>query len=191
MPTPIDTGDIFRLRNDSTDADLVIEPSLLHKGYRIAPGRTGLVPFDIIRIWWGDPRSRWHVYTKFSDSKESGWVNKREDEIRRLGVLYGSYANDVATLLEPEHGRGSPHYGEPKRVPHPVSVQTESGESIVPACFDLGGDQVFPAVYNKSEEITDEVAYRQYLEKRLDEMKAELNRLSEPADDAEVDRAGK
>jgi hypothetical protein len=192
MPVPIDSGDIFRLRNDSETEELVIPATQTYKAYRIPPGKTGLVPFEPIRVWWGDPRCKPQVMTRFRDSsirigEPRGFINTREDELRRLGVLYGSYASDVQTLLDPEYQRGSPHFGETKRVPHPISVQTESGDPIVPLCFDLTGDTVYPAVDNSTESLTDEVAYRTHLEKRLDEMKAELNRISGASDDAEVD----
>ena len=188
---PIDTGDIFRLRNDSKDETLVIPASLTYKQYTIPPGKTALVPFEPIRVWWGDPRCKPEIMTRFRDSSipngaPRGFINKREDEIRRLGVLYGSYASDIDSLLDPEFQRGSPHFGEPKRVPHPVSIQTESGEKIVPLCFDREGT-VYPAIDNSDESLTDEVAYRTYLEKRMDEMREELNRVSGRSDDAEVD----
>jgi hypothetical protein len=191
MAVAIDTGDIFRLRNDSKDRDLVIPATLTYKQYVVPPGKTALVPFEVIRVWWGDPRCRPQVYTRFRDSgipngQPAGVVNKREEEIRRLGVLYGSYCTDVDTLLSPDYDRGSAHYGEPKVVPHPVSIQTENGDPVIPACFDRSGENVYPVVNTSVEELTDEVAYRQYLERRLDEMKSELNRIS-GSDDAEVD----
>jgi hypothetical protein len=188
MAVPIDTGDIYRLRNDSKDQTLQIPATLTYKAYTVPPGKTALVPFEVIRVWWGDPRSKPQIYTKFQDSKERGLVNKREDEIRRLGVLYGNYCTDVNTLLDPDYPRGSPFYGETKVCPHPVSVQTEAGDTVVPACFDRTGENIYPAVNTSTEELTDEVAYRDYLERRLDEMKAELNRIS-GSDDAEVDTA--
>jgi hypothetical protein len=78
-------------------------------------------------------------------------------------------------------------------VPHPISVQTEAGEPIIPACFDLTGEAVYGAVRNDSQDLNDQVVYREHLEKRMDEMAAELRSLqgvSDP-DDAEVDVPGK
>jgi hypothetical protein len=192
--TTIDTGEIFRLRNDSTDTELVI-PALSPGGrtWTVAPGKSALVPFEVIRVWWGDPRSRPEQYTKFSDSKERGWINKREDEIRRLGVLYGSYSTDVDSLLNPDYPRGHVEYGSPKRVPHPISVQTEAGETVVPACFDTSGTAVYGAVRTDSEDLNDQVAYQAHVERQLDTLREELARLKGDqgmADDAGVDIPG-
>lgn len=186
--TVIDTGETFRIRNDHETEPLDV--SLGKRTWHVEPGKTALVPFEIIRIWWGDPRCRTGVFTKFADSKESGYINKREEEIGRLGVLYGTYANDVETLLNPEWPPGDSRYGvEPRRVPHPISVQTEGGDRVIPCCFDLTGEAVYGAVRNDSEDLNDQVVYREHLETRLDEIQAELRSLqgvSDP-DDAEVD----
>lgn len=182
--TIIDSGETFRLRNDG-DTELELKHGL--RTIKIAPKKSGLVPFELIRVWWGDPRSRTGAYTKFSDSVEKGWINKREDEIQRLGVLYGTYASDVATLNDPEWPPGDPRYGrEPRRVPHPVSIQTESGDIVVPACFDTSGDAVYSAMRTESEDLNDQVQYREHLEKRLDEIQHELRKVSgqEAGDDA-------
>jgi hypothetical protein len=52
----IDTGDVLRLRNDHPTEPCVV----VHKGrrYSIDPGRSAIVPFELVRIWWGDPRAR-------------------------------------------------------------------------------------------------------------------------------------
>lgn len=185
--TVIDTGETFRLRNDHATDDLVVADG--KRTIRVAPGKTALVSFDVIRVHWGDPRSRPEVYGKFSDSKETGYINKREDEITRLGILYGSYASDQASLVDPEWPPNSAFAIEPKRVPHPISVQTESGQAVIPACFDTGGEAIYAALKNDREDLNDAVAYREHLEKRMDEMREEIRSLSgvESGDDAEVD----
>jgi hypothetical protein len=186
--TVIDSGGIFRLRNDSPDQELVIPPTAGTRAYRIPPKKSALVPFEVVRIFWGDPRSREGVYTKFQDSKEKGFINKREDEIKRLGVFYGSYAADVETLLAEEYPPNSPLHGEPKTTPWPVSVQTETGEKVVPACFDTSGTAVYGAVRTESEDLNDAVAYREHVERQFDAMREELKRLrGEDSNDAEVD----
>jgi hypothetical protein len=185
--TVIDTGEVFRLRNDSETETLKL--SLGRRTWTIEPGSTALVPFEVIRVHWGDPRSRTGVYGKFSDSLEKGWINKREDEIKRLGVMYGSYANDVATLLEPEWPTHDVHYGTPKVVPHPVSVQTERGQPVILPAFDTGGEAVHAGIRNESENLNDEVQYREHLERQLDEIREELAKVSgrSAPDDTEVD----
>lgn len=185
--TVIDTGEQFRLRNDSPTEELVIRHE--KRVIRVAPGKSAIVPFDVIRVFWGDPRSRVGVFGKFSDSRENGYVNKREDEITRLGVMYGSYASDQATLIDPEWTMGSPFANEPKKVPHPISVQTEDGQIVVPACFDETGEAVYAALKNDSEDLNDVVQYRQHLEAQMDALREELRATQGriAGDDAEVD----
>lgn len=187
---PIDTAEVFRLRNDSeTEA---LDLSLNGRTFKVAPGKSALVPFELIRIYWGDPRSRPEVYTKFSDGKERGYVNKREDEISRLGNLYGSFATDVASLLDPAFPPNSDRYGETKHVPHPVSVRTEAGETITLPCFDQKGDKVYAAVQTDTVDLNDQVVYRQHLEEKMDALRAELEDIrnggvGNGADDTTVD----
>lgn len=187
IPT-IDTGDNFRLRNDHETEDLKV--GLNGRTYRVAPGKSAIVPFELIRLYWGDPRSRTGVYTKFSDSGGRGYVNQRELEINRLGNLYGSFAGDQADLVDPEWSRGHARAGEIKHTPWPVSIQSEAGETIVPACFDETTERVYHSVQTESEDLNDQVAYQAHLEKRFDELKEELRQVRgdrAAADDAEVD----
>lgn len=185
----IDSGDTFILTNLSETETL--EVTLRGRTYKIEPGQNGFVPFELIRVWWGDPRSREDVFGKFSDSLEKGYINKREDEIKRLGVLYGSYAGDVVSLNDPEWPAMDPRRGSPKRVPHPVRIRTERGEDIIPAGLDVTNKKVYAAVRRDSEDLSDEVQYRQHLEEQMDEMRAELARLgaTRAESDVEVDGA--
>jgi hypothetical protein len=72
-----------------------------------------------------------------------------------------------------------------------VSIQTEAGETVIPPCFDETGDLIYHAVQTETEDLNDPVTYRDHLEKRFDEMAAELRRLQgqdgSATDDAEVD----
>ena len=196
MATPsttiIDSGDTFRLRNDHPSEPL----ELVHgkRRFTIQPGKSALVPFELIRIWWGDPRARPDQFTKFSDSKESGYINKREAEIMRLGVLYGSYVADVVSLNDPNWPVQDPQYGVvPKRTPWPVTIHNESGQEIVPCGLDLSGDAIYPGISDDSENLDDQVMYRQHLERELDAIKEKLNGMTGAGqhDDAEVDAPGR
>lgn len=185
----IDSGDTFRLRNDHATETLTIDFG--RRKYVVEPGKTALVPFELIRVWWGDPRARTGQYTKFSDSKESGYINKREAEIARLGVLYGSYVADVASLNDPEWPVQDPQHGRvPKRTPWPVSIRDEAGNEIIPCGLDLTGDAVYQGVADPNEaNLDDQVQYRQHLERELDAIKERLAHMGEPGSntDAEVD----
>ena len=184
----IDSGDTFRLRNDHPSETLSLV--LGKRRFTVAPGKSALVPFELIRIWWGDPRARPGQFTKFSDSKEAGYINKREAEIARLGVLYGSYVADVVSLNDPEWPPQDPQYGRvPKRTPWPVTIHDESGQEIIPCGLDLEGDAIYQGIAAESENLDDQVMYRQHLERELDSVKERLDTLGAAgrSDDAEVD----
>lgn len=186
--TVIDTGETFRIRNDHPTEPLVLEHG--KRKFRIEPGKSGLVPFEIIRVWWGDPRAREGRYEKFADSYEAGYVNMREKEITRLGILYGTYSTDVGQLNDPEWPVGDARRGiVPKRIPWPVTVTTEAGERIVPAGLDLTGEDIYPAVRAESEDLNDEVQYRDHLTSRIDQLTEKLRKLEGlgEVDDTEVD----
>lgn len=185
-PVVIDTAEVFRIKNvDET----VLHLTLGSRRWDIEPGGSAIVPFELIRLWWGDPRSRAGVYGKFSDGKEKGWINKREDEILRLGVKYGTYASDVQTLNDPEWPLGDKRHGiEPRRVPHKILVQTEAGQDIVPVAF-AEEPITYRALNNEPQDLNDEVTYREDLERRFDELQSEIraSRQLGTEDDSEVD----
>lgn len=187
----IDTGDPLIVTNEHPTEDLVKE--VFGRTYRIPPHRWAIVPFDLVRVFWGDPRSRKGVYTPFCDSREKGWANKREAEITRLGVLYGSYAGDVGALNAAEWSTNSAlgRTGSPKTVPHPITVRNQAGDEIVPPAFDRTGEMVYGAVKTDSADLSDEVAYRNHLERQIDELKSRLDNLAPVGgSDVEVDGEG-
>ncbi len=188
----VDSGDTFRLRNDHETDTLSLV--LGKRRYTVAPGKSALVPFELIRIWWGDPRARPGQFTKFSDSKESGYINKREAEIMRLGVLYGSYVADVVSLNDPDWPVEDDRHGRvAKRTPWPVTIQDESGQPIVPCGLDLTGDAIYPGIAGDTENLDDQVQYRQHLERQMDAMREQLAALGAPqgTGDVEVDAPGR
>jgi hypothetical protein len=187
----IDSGETYRLRNDHPTDELVVKHE--KRTFRVAAGKSALVPFEVIRVWWGDPRCRAGVFVKFSDSKEEGYVNKREAEIARLGVLYGTYAADVRSLNDPDWPMNSPNYGQPRRTPWPITVTNEAGEQIVPCGLDLSGEMVYSTIHDESRDLNDQVQYQEHLEARIDKLQEELRRVAGGGveDDAEVDIPGR
>jgi hypothetical protein len=68
----------------------------------IPAGEHRVVPFDVVRLYFGDPRSVVGTQQKYQDSDgNNGDIPKREAEIRRLCVFYGLYAGNEAKL--PDH----------------------------------------------------------------------------------------
>lgn len=184
--TALDSGDMLRIRNDEdTVLDIVFE----RKRYVVEPNQTALVPFILVCHFWGDPRARNGRLEKFSDSREKGWVPRREDELRRLGGKYGTYSEDTEVLNAEEWDPNSAFAGTPKARPHRVSIQTDDGRVVVPVCFDTSGEMVYPALRNESEDLNDEVMYREHLEREMDKLKEQMRELQGRGaeDDATVD----
>jgi len=189
MPTPsqtvLDSGDVLRVKNVDTTEFVGMYAG---RTYRIAPKATALVPFGMVCLYWGDPRSRPQVTGRFS---EKGAIAKREQELERLGVKYGVYSQDLDLLNADEWPPNHANAGvQAKHRPHKVQIQTENGATVTPACFDVGGEKVYAAVRNDSEDLNDEVLYRQHLESELDAIKEKLRQMAPGAsesDDAEVD----
>lgn len=58
-------------------------------------GDERFVPFDIVRVYFGDPRSIMHSGQRFETRRgDPGDIAPRQEETRRLSVLYGLYSTD-------------------------------------------------------------------------------------------------
>jgi hypothetical protein len=64
----------------------------------LVAGAAKLVPFDLVRVFWGDPRSVPGVQGRTEDKRGIGDIPPREHEIRRLAALYGLYEVNAAKL---------------------------------------------------------------------------------------------
>jgi hypothetical protein len=95
----------------------------------LEPGYAKLVPFDLVRLFFGDPRSVPGVQGRTEDRKGNvGDIPPREQEIRRLSTIYGLY--DVnAELL-------------PRAVPDVTITTADDVEVICPAA-DPDGTHVY------------------------------------------------
>lgn len=92
-------------------------------------GQAKLVPFDIIRVFFGDPRSVPGIQGRTEDSKgRVGDIPPREHEIRRLATLYGLYETNAALL--------------PDAVPH-VSILTADEVEVICPATDPEGQHIY------------------------------------------------
>jgi hypothetical protein len=73
--------------------------------YVIEPSDHKVVPFDVVRVYYGDPRSVGKVEQKYDEQREIGgrknpnaYIAARNAEVDRLAVLYGLYAGREAEL---------------------------------------------------------------------------------------------
>jgi uncharacterized protein YndB with AHSA1/START domain len=157
----------------------------------VAAGERALVPFEFVRVWWGDPRAKRGEEVRFSDSEGKGFVAERYREVQRLHTLYGTYGGDVAQLNAKEWGPGQGDGVNPKHWPHPVTVTTQDGVRIPLPAFDETMEASVESEQLDGPDLTDFVRYQEHVSAQMARMQAELDRLaSEKTSDVEVDTAG-
>jgi hypothetical protein len=95
-------------------------------------GAEKLVPFDLVRVYFGDPRSVVGKQQRVETRRgEVGDVPPRDHEIRRLAVLYGIYDVDAAHLAE--------------MVPD-VAIYTAEGDEVFCPATDPYGEHVYGVI---------------------------------------------
>jgi hypothetical protein len=100
-------------------------------------GEDRFVPFDVVRVYFGDPRSIMTAGQRFEDRKGNvGDIAPRPEETRRLGVLYGLYDSDAAKVRD---------------IVPMVKISTAAGEEIVCPATDPEGLHVYGHIADKSE----------------------------------------
>jgi hypothetical protein len=100
-------------------------------------GEAKLVPFDLVRVYFGDPRSVIGTFGR-TESKKGvvGDIPPREQEIRRLCVLYGVYDTHMDLL--------------PFAVPD-VRIETADGTEVVCPATDPEGKHIYGYAHDTAE----------------------------------------
>jgi hypothetical protein len=131
-------------------------------------GQAKLVPFDLIRVFFGDPRSVMGVKGRTENSKGAvGDIPPRENEIRRLATLYGIYEANAPML--------------PTAVPD-VTITNADDEEIICVAADPEGEHAY-GYTRDSAEVYDVAT-------QLENMRAQIKQL-EAAQKAETKRGAK
>jgi hypothetical protein len=172
----IDTGMMYRVRNN-TDSRLTIgdkRTALLRWdriAYECGPGEETIVPWPVIALYFGDPRSKHGMVAEATDSRGTHMVPARGDELLRLSVFYGCYEHNVDVLAA--------------RIPD-VTIMTLDGMEIIPPCFDPDGEYTYGYERNlqKSGDVATLLANAQA---QVDALKARLDKLETQGDnDGEI-----
>lgn len=158
----LDSGKMYFIRNN-TEKPLTLPdgrtPLLRYARipYPVEPREQELVPFDVISLYFGDPRSRNGIIQKYKDSRGEGMIQSREAELGRISVFWGVYEQGVDTLIS---------------VVPDVSITTLDGKEIVPPCFDPYSTYTYgfekPAIDSQSGVAT-----------RMEAMQEEMDKLKE------------
>lgn len=164
MPTTtqvrIDTSDTYRVTNIGDDTVTFV----YNKSKKIInPGETQFLNFDVVKLYFGDPRSVVGSTRKFQDSRGTGDIPDRRAEIDRLATLYGIYADK---------------HRLPTVVPC-CKVETASGYELILPAFDPTGENMpkeetqidVNSITDVQTVLTGLRQQQQLLERRLDLMK--------------------
>lgn len=134
----------------------------------LEPGQARLVPFDVIRLFFGDPRSVPNARGRTEDKKGNiGDIAPREHEIRRLATIYGLYEANAGRLGE--------------AVPD-VTITTGDDIEVICPATDPDGHHIY-GYATETAEVHD-------IATQLANMKAQI-RLLEDAARAEAKQGGK
>jgi hypothetical protein len=173
QPTSIDSGAMYMVTNLS-DNPLPFPLKWARIDYTPAPHMTKMVPFDVVALFFGDPRSRPGVKQKFQDSTGAGEIPTREEEVARLSVRYGVYEQGMqdivghATAIAKE-GRG--HY------PPDCSIKTLAQEEVIPPLYDPQGEFTYTFTPQKQESNDPATLFNQ-LQKQINTLQDAQERLS-------------
>lgn len=113
-------GDVVRVHNlDDTDYEFMWDSV----GYVVPANGDGMMPFEAMANWFGDPRSTSSIRSNTDHKGLRGWIPDRETEVRRLRMKYGVEQGDERVIRE-----------------HPnVEVYTASGERVLTVLDDPSG----------------------------------------------------
>lgn len=134
----VNIGDFVSVKNNEPQ-DIVLQYG---KRYIIKAGKTGMVPFECAKLWYGDPRSMESKMRLTIGPPEAGvfeWIPSRREEIERLAILYGVYNANKLTGT----GRGTENAGILDNMMD-VTVTTLDGDEIVFPCSDPDGTKTLP-----------------------------------------------
>jgi hypothetical protein len=131
--TVLDTGMHYKIRNN-TDSRLTTgdgKTDLLRWdkiAYRCEPGMEVIVPWPVIALYFGDPRSQHGKMVEAQDSRGMHQVPTRGNELLRLSVFYGTYEHNIDILAA---------------VIPDVTILTLDNVEIIPPCFDPEGEYIY------------------------------------------------
>ena len=138
-------------------------------------GQAKLVPFDLVRVYFGDPRSVPGVQGRTEDRRGTvGDIAPREAELRRLATVYGLYEANMARL--------------PEAVPDVTITTADDIEVICPA-VDPDGEHVY-GFAKETAEVHDVATRLAQLEAETRMLKGQLQAEAESGrknDGADVD----
>lgn len=171
----LDTGMHYRIRNNTDHrlTDGTGKTALLRYNriaYDVGPSQEIIVPWAVICLYFGDPRSKVGVISNATDSQGEHQIPSREEEILRMSVFYGVYEQGADGLAA--------------FVPD-VSIFTLDGVEIIPPCFDPDGDNAYGFTPTSLEKSGDVKTLIDDMQRQIDALKARDAKLIDNGDNDE------
>lgn len=142
MPT-LTVGAIVRVTN--------LDPTRIFRGmwdlaeYVIPPGGTDFMPFEAMKLFFGDPRATTAVRSSRDGRGIVAFLPDRPGEVRRLRLLYDHGFGDYT-------GREGPDVvWDMNKIPH-VKVETLDGERVFTVLDDPAGSHTLPSHATEAED---------------------------------------
>lgn len=162
----LDTGQHYYIKNN-TDSRLTLpdgRTDLLRWAriaYRLEAGDETIVPWPVIALYFGDPRSQMDKIVKAEDSLGEHQVPMRPAELLRLSVFWGVYEQGVDALAA---------------VVPDVTIQTLTRVEIIPPVFDPYCEHIygFQRSMGKSQDVATLMGE---LQDQLDELRSKYDSI--------------
>jgi len=164
--TVLDTGQHYFVQNN-TNKRLTLpdgRTDLLRwarVAYRCEAGEKVIVPWPVIALYFGDPRSQPDKIVTAEDSQGVHQVPMRMAELQRLSVFWGVYEQGIDIIAD--------------MVPD-VSITTLTGTEIIPPVFDPYGEHIYG--YQKSMQKSSDIAtLMSQMQEELDELRSKYDSI--------------
>jgi hypothetical protein len=179
----IQPDDLFQMTNLE---DHPLRFTVASKTYAVGPGQTVYVPFDLVRLYFGDPRSGVMERTYKDEQGNRMHIPSRANELKRLTVWHGvaQRGNDIKAKAEKE-GTALPPLPTLEDVAPKVKLVDDAGNEIQSVVTDPTGKEVVETVANLNDpaSLAAEVARQRQVLERLEAQSQALQNA--PTEDGE------
>lgn len=164
--TVLDTGQHYFVQNN-TDERLTLPDGRTdflrwaRVAYRCEAHEKVIVPWAVIALYFGDPRSQMDKIVKAEDSQGEHQVPMRPAELLRLSVFYGVYEQGVDAIAS--------------MVPD-VTISTLTGVEIIPPCFDPYGEHIY-GFQRSMQKSSDIATLMGQMQEELDELRSKYDSI--------------
>ena len=168
----------------TNNGDTTLKFTYAGRTYIVQSNEHKVVPFDVIRLYFGDPRSVVGIEQKYERSQGEGGpqdlptgnIAKRENEIQRLAILYGLYAGNEAKIPD---------------LPQVNNVKVETLDRIEIFCPAVDPEGIMTYAHREaSNNVQDTATLLAQMQRKMEQQQAMIDELrgmtQDPSDDDEM-----